>query len=504
MSGNLLHRRAALLSAIVIVLLAHTTTSLAAERFALVIGNADYPTAPLRNPVNDARAMTRALRELGFEVSSLENANKRSMEQAIVSFASRLKEDSSGLFYYAGHGVQVNGRNYLVPVGADIDSEREVRIETVGVHVVLEEMGYAGNRMNIVILDACRNNPFERRMRGGSRGLAAIDAARGTLIAYATAPGSVALDGDGTNGIYTEELLGALRSPGLQVEEVFKQVRVGVARRTSNQQIPWESSSLTGSFVFNGSAGSSTARSSSGREMDSLFWQSVSGSDNPEAYRAYLRQFPQGTFADLAGLRILELEAASGSQAASGVSGAATEVGATASVFDYSGEAGQGTQVAKAQSTPSASSASRAARDTPYVIAVVAPSGLDPGFCWQEVDTQAMAKAASGRIQAADGFAFLHRYYHAEDTRSLWRKSGMRLKPIDHEIFAYGRSSGVDGVLVVRLHSDSRTCGDLEVETTLYDVAGDTSYRRQGGPSGVARMTDALVDEFAKERGAVR
>ena len=170
MSGNLLHRRAALLSAIVIVLLAHTTTSLAAERFALVIGNADYPTAPLRNPVNDARAMTRALRELGFEVSSLENANKRSMEQAIVSFASRLKEDSSGLFYYAGHGVQVNGRNYLVPVGADIDSEREVRIETVGVHVVLEEMGYAGNRMNIVILDACRNNPFERRMRGGSRG----------------------------------------------------------------------------------------------------------------------------------------------------------------------------------------------------------------------------------------------------------------------------------------------------------------------------------------------
>ena len=518
MSGNLLHRRAALLSAslsaIIIVLLAHTipSTALAAGRFALVIGNADYPTAPLRNPVNDARAMTRALRELGFEVSSLENADKRGMEQAIVSFASRLKEDSSGLFYYAGHGVQVNGRNYLVPVDADIDSEREVRIETVGVHVVLEEMGYAGNRMNIVILDACRNNPFERRMRGGSRGLAAIDAARGTLIAYATAPGSVALDGDGTNGIYTEELLDALRNPGLQVEEVFKQVRVGVARRTKNQQIPWESSSLTGSFVFNGSAGPSTARSSSGREMDSLFWQSVSGSDNPDAYRAYLRQFPQGTFADLASLRILELEAASGSPAASGVAGVGTApsvpdvsgtgIGATASVFEYDGMAGQGTQVAKAQSTPSADSASRSTRDTPYVIAVVAPSGLDPGFCWQEVDSHAMAKAAGGRIQAADGFAFLHRYYHAEDTRSLWRKSGMRLKPIDHEIFAYGRSSGVDGVLVVRLNSDSRTCGDLEVETTLYDIAGDTTYRRKGGPSSVASMTDALVDEFARERGA--
>jgi len=294
---------------------------------------------------------------------------------------------------------------------------------------------------------------------------------------------------------------------------VFKQVRVGVARRAKNQQIPWESSSLTDSFVFNGSAGPSTVRSSSGREMDSLFWQSVSGSDNPDAYRAYLRQFPQGTFADLASLRILELEAASGSPAASGVAGAATapsvpdvsgtEIGAAAPVFDYAGVAGQGTQVAKAQSPPSAA-ASSSARDTPYVIAVVAPSGLEPGFCWQEVDSRAMAKAASSRIQAADGFAFLHRYYHAEDTRSLWRKSGMRMKPIDHEIFAYGRSSGVDGVLVVRLNSDSRTCGDLEVETTLYDIAGGTTYRRQGGPSGVASMTDALVDEFARERGAAR
>jgi len=162
--------------------------------------------------------------------------------------------------------------------------------------------------------------------------------------------------------------------------------------------------------------------------MDSLFWQSVSGSDNPDAYRAYLRQFPQGTFADLASLRILELEAASGSPAASGFAGAAT--------------------------------ASRSTRDTPYVIAVVAPSGFDPGFCWQDVDSRAMAKAASSRIQAADGFAFLHRYYHAEDTCSLWRKSGMRLKRVDHEIFAYYRSSGV------------------------------------------ASMTDALVDELARERGA--
>ena len=233
--------------------------SRAAERVALVIGNADYPTAPLRNAVNDARAVSRALGELGFEVITLENGTKAAMEQAVVRFAARLEERSTGLFYYAGHGVQANGRNYLIPVDASIGSEREMRVEAVGVHLVLDEMGYAGNRMNIVILDACRNNPFERRLRGATRGLAAIDAAAGTIIAYATAPGSVALDGEGANGLYTEELLRALREPGLEVEEVFKQVRVGVARRTNQQQIPWESSSLTGSFYFRAPAESRAA-----------------------------------------------------------------------------------------------------------------------------------------------------------------------------------------------------------------------------------------------------
>ena len=378
MSSHLLHRRAISLPAVVIAILAHLVplTALAAGRVALVIGNADYPSAPLRNSVNDARAMSQALRELGFEVLSLENADKQRMEQAIVRFAGRLKKDTSGLFYYAGHGVQVNGRNFLIPVDAEIDSEREIRIETVGVNLVLDEMGYAGNRINIVILDACRNNPFERRLRGRSRGLAAIDSARGTIIGYATAPGSVARDGDGANGIYTEELLDALQVPGLEVEEVFKRVRVGVARRTNQQQIPWESSSLTGSFVFNGRATPSTAKGTAERQGDLLFWKSVSTSGNPDAYRAYLREFPQGMFADLARIRLDELQVAGVSALVPDITTAG--INSAVPVPDMGETALHGTFLAKTEPAPQASAlapSERGARERTLVIGVIAPSG---------------------------------------------------------------------------------------------------------------------------------
>ncbi|HEY7204435.1 MAG TPA: caspase family protein [Methylomirabilota bacterium] len=220
-------------------------------RLALVIGNSAYREAPLRNPANDARAMAQRLRELGFTVIVHENATKRTMEAAIVEFGRRLGEGGVGAFYYAGHGLQVRGRNYLVPVDAEIDDEASTRVAAVDVELLLEQMNEARNRINLVILDACRNNPFERRMRGGSRGLAAVDAARGTLIAYATAPGSVAADGEGSNGLYTEELLAALSEPGLKIEEVFKRVRINVSRRSRGAQTPWESSSLTGDLVVN-------------------------------------------------------------------------------------------------------------------------------------------------------------------------------------------------------------------------------------------------------------
>jgi hypothetical protein len=201
----------------------------------------------------------------------------------------------------------------MLPVDAKAASERALKFEAVDVQAILEEMAFAGNRVNIVILDACRNNPFERRFRGGSRGLAAIDAARGTLIAYATAPGSVAADGDGDNGLYTSELLTALTVPDLTVEEVFKRVRVAVTERTSGAQVPWESSSLTGDFVFNrhqsgtqvASAAPATALTGS---HEALFWETVKDSKNPDDFRAYLRQYPQGTFASLAQIRVSALE----------------------------------------------------------------------------------------------------------------------------------------------------------------------------------------------------
>ena len=491
MSSHLLHRRVASLPAVVMAILAHLipATALAADRVALIIGNADYPSAPLRNPVNDARAMSRALRELDFEVFSLENANKRQMDQAIVRFAGRLKKSSSGLFYYAGHGVQVNGRNFLIPVDADIDSEREIRIETVGVSVVLDELGYAGNRMNIVILDACRNNPFERRLRGGSRGLAAIDAARGTLIAYATAPGSVALDGDGQNGIYTEELLGALQNPGLEVEEVFKRVRIGVARRSRQQQIPWESSSLTGSFVFNAAPATSTAQGGAGNQAELLFWQSVSTSDSPETYRAYLRQFPEGMFTDLARIRLEDLQVG-GPGAKAHTAGAPSGM----SLPDNAGTPAQETVLAKAEPARSVS-------ENIMVIGIIEPQGTVWGYCEQGVDGDAIATQAGEYLRTARGFSFLHRWHRNQDTSGLWKYSGLRPNPYEEKIHAYGKWNGVDGVLVLRYEASGSYCASIKIEAYLYDVARGTSYQQKGDVRDVARMTGELTAKFAKGRG---
>lgn len=221
-------------------------------RIALVVGNAAYRNAPpLKNPVNDARDMAKALRELGFEVIEVENASKQQLEHAIGQFSAKLREGSVGLFYYSGHGLQENGHNYLIPVDAELAHETSVMLETVDVDVVLQLMNMAQTRVNLVILDACRSNPFERRFRALGRGLAPIEEApQGTLVAYSTSPGKVASDGSGANGLYTAELLKAIRMPGLKVEEVFKTVRIAVSKASNEDQIPWEMSSLTGDFYF--------------------------------------------------------------------------------------------------------------------------------------------------------------------------------------------------------------------------------------------------------------
>ena len=224
-------------------------------RVALVIGNGDYSGGRLANAVLDARSMADTLRDLGFKVLAHENTGYREMRRALAEFGEELRADGVGLFYYAGHGLQVNGKNYLVPVDADIKSEKYVAAEALDAETVLAEMQAAKTRVNIVIMDACRDNPFVSRFRGLSRGLAFMPAPAGTYVAYATGPGSVAEDGEpGRNGIYTGELLKALREPGLRIEDVFKRVRIAVQARTDSRQNPWDASSMTGDFFFTESA----------------------------------------------------------------------------------------------------------------------------------------------------------------------------------------------------------------------------------------------------------
>ena len=277
-----------------------TTGSAQAEkRVALVIGNATYKEGgALQNSVNDARLMAATLRDLGFKVIARENSTKQQMERAIAEFGDTLIQGSVGMFFYAGHGIQVNGRNFLVPVDANIISEARVRLEALDIDVVIDQMAAAGSSVNLVLLDACRNNPFERRFRSSGAGLAQINAPKGTLIGYSTAPGKVAADGEGPNSIYTAKLVQAMKTPGLPIEDVFKRVRVDVSRETKDEQTPWEASSLTGSFYFIEPKRTPPGSSEADKEM--IYWESIKGSDDPEVLRAYLARYPNGSFADLA------------------------------------------------------------------------------------------------------------------------------------------------------------------------------------------------------------
>ena len=228
--------------------------ALAAERVALVIGNTAYPDNPLRNPINDARAMNRALTHLGFDVVLLTDGDQRAMQRSIGQFSRKLRGAKVALVYYSGHGIQAGGVNYMVPIGAQIESEGDMPLELVSVDAVMTQLIQAGTDVNILILDACRNNPFERGLHrgvsGGGGGLASIAAPKGTVIAYATAPGTTASDGDGENSPYTTALLRAMDTPGKKVEEVFKDTRIQLAKTTHDGQISWESSSLVGDFYL--------------------------------------------------------------------------------------------------------------------------------------------------------------------------------------------------------------------------------------------------------------
>jgi S1-C subfamily serine protease len=224
------------------------------RRIALVIGNSNYrEQGNLLNPVNDANDMSKALAELGFEVIKVVDGDRKAMDTALENFAVQLNQGGVGLFYYAGHGVQVNGENYLIPVDAVLNSEKDVNYEALPIGKIQNAMEEAQTDVNIIILDACRSNPFGRRWTRNTQnqGLAPIQALTGSFIAFATAPGNSAEDGTGKNGTFTSHILKYIQIPNLSIEDLFKKVRQGVSNETEKRQIPWDSSSLVGDFSFN-------------------------------------------------------------------------------------------------------------------------------------------------------------------------------------------------------------------------------------------------------------
>jgi hypothetical protein len=224
------------------------------RKIALVIGCNEYEfVGHLSNPLNDANDMKRNHSELGFDVMHIENPNLKEMKIGIDNFGTELEKYDVGLFYFAGHGVQVQGLNYLIPVDANLKNERTVEYDCVRVDRVLSHMEASKTEVNLIILDACRNNPFERSWgrSAAQRGLAVMEAPKGSLIGYSTSPGYTASDGEGANGLYTGCLINDIKGVNVSVTQLFQKVRKAVMEKSKDEQIPWESTSLTGDFYFN-------------------------------------------------------------------------------------------------------------------------------------------------------------------------------------------------------------------------------------------------------------
>jgi TPR repeat protein len=266
------------------------------RRVALVIGNNRYKKAQLSAAVNDARAIESAISKLGFKVTRLEDMSRNQMLKAIRGFADEInKPETVGLFYFAGHGVQSKGKNYLIPVDAEIEHEDDIEFQGVDIQYMLDKLSEIKNGMNIIVLDACRDNPYIKSRNSRSAGLAAIDGPPGAIIAFSTAPGQVARELEGENGLYTKHLLKNIQTEGIPVEEVFKRVRKGVIQETLNQQIPWENTSLLKDFYFQ------PAQPGKGftlfeRDSEQEAWEGIQASKNIYDLIAFLRKYPSTKF----------------------------------------------------------------------------------------------------------------------------------------------------------------------------------------------------------------
>jgi uncharacterized caspase-like protein len=285
----------------------------AESRLALVIGNAGYASlGALANPRNDAELMADTLRRVGFDVTALPDLDQRAMKRAVGDFAEKVARAGDGtvaLFYYAGHGIQVAGVNYLVPVDADIRQESDVAIQSMPLPDILNAIEQARASVNIIILDACRNNPVKRSFRSATRGLARVDAPSESIVAYSTAEGEVAADGSGANSPYTAALAAAVIQPGVPIEQVFKQVGRQVKEATGSSQMPFVSSNLYNDFFFVPASSGEPAvalptppappapHADSAAHAEDDYLAAVAA-DSVDAYRAFLAKHPDSTRAD--------------------------------------------------------------------------------------------------------------------------------------------------------------------------------------------------------------
>lgn len=261
-------------------------------KVALVIGNAAYKASPLRNPENDARDFAKSLKGFGFTVIERTNLTTKQIGPMLREFRSKIVPGSVAVIFYAGHGLQIKGENYLPTVDADIQGEEDVPHQSLSTRQLMEVLAESGTRMNLVFLDACRNNPYSRRFRSTTRGLSRENAPSGTLISFATRPGSEAADGEGRNGLYTSVLLQQLKQADQPIEQVLKKVVTGVKLASNGQQEPWIEGSIEGDFCFGECGSSSTAR----RDADDEAWAVTQKLNSLAAYQAYLSKFPSGRY----------------------------------------------------------------------------------------------------------------------------------------------------------------------------------------------------------------
>jgi hypothetical protein len=273
------------------------------NRVALVIGNSAYKQSPLRNPVNDARDMADKLRTAGFSVIERNNLGVRQIGSTLREFRSKLTPGSVAVVFYAGHGLQIKGENYFPAVDSEIEGEEDVPNQSLAIRQIYDVLRENKTRLNLIFLDACRDNPYSRSFRSSYRGLAKEIAPSGTLISFATRPGGVAADGSGRNGIYTGALLRAINVSDRPIEQILKNVVTDVKAESGGAQEPWIEGSIEGEFCF----GSCMTIAQPAIGDDRALWDSVKESRNLDDFRAYLNKFPNGLFSEVASNRIMSM-----------------------------------------------------------------------------------------------------------------------------------------------------------------------------------------------------